>query len=75
MNDRASAFKRRLDIFGQMSEVGREDRGCQFDQNSFLSKSGRPVRNSSKKTVGIHGFAHFFKHAAVLVQIALRQVV
>jgi hypothetical protein len=40
VDDRTSAFKCRLNIFGQMSEVGRKDRGCQFDQNSFLSNSG-----------------------------------
>ena len=49
MNDCASALERRLDVVGQMSKISRKDRGCQFDQNVSLSKSGRPVKILTKK--------------------------
>jgi hypothetical protein len=49
MNDCASALECRLDVVGQMSKISRKDRGCQFDQNVSLSKSGRPVEILAKK--------------------------
>jgi hypothetical protein len=49
MDDRASALECRLDVIGQMGEIGGKDRGCQFDQNISLSKVRETCGNSSKE--------------------------